>query len=47
MVAHAFFPELGKQRQANVCNYKASLIYIQFRTSQGYKSDTLSQEIIV
>jgi hypothetical protein len=31
-----FIPELGKQRQADLCEFKANLVYIEFWGSWGY-----------
>jgi hypothetical protein len=37
VVAHAFNLEPKRQRQADLCKYKASLVYNEFHDSQGYK----------
>ena len=35
MVAHVLIPALGRQRQASLCIFKASLVY-KVSSSQGY-----------
>lgn len=43
MVSHACSPSLGRQRQAEPCEFKASLAYIvSSRTAKGIKTTYLS-----
>lgn len=38
MVAYVFNPSSGRQRPADLCDYKESLVYtyLEFQDSQGY-----------
>jgi hypothetical protein len=46
MVAHSFIPTLQRQKQTNLCELEASLVYMESaRTAQpGIYRKTLSQE---
>jgi hypothetical protein len=44
VMIHTFNPSLGKQRQADLYEFEASLVYIvSFRTAKATHSETLSQ----
>ena len=42
MVAHTFNPSTGRQMQADLCAFKASLVYrVSFRTARATSSDSV------
>lgn len=41
---HTLVPALGRLRQADHCILEASLVYVVFQISQGYKSEILSKK---
>lgn len=41
---YTLVPALGRLRQADHCILEASLVYVVFQISQGYKSETLSKK---
>lgn len=44
MVIHALISVLGRQRQAVLCEVKASLVYKEFQDTQVYYKESLSQK---
>jgi hypothetical protein len=37
MVVHSLIPELGRQRLADLCEFKTSLVYMASRTARNTK----------
>jgi hypothetical protein len=46
VVTTLLVPALGRQRQLNLCEFKASLVYRQFAREPGLYRETLTQEKI-
>ena len=43
-VAHTFDPALGRQRQVDLCEFEASLVFVKGQTRLGYLMRTYQRE---